>query len=286
MAIPKSALASALGVIASLAILVGLDLRAAPEARAAGPCGQEATALDSEETAFLRLINDYRARNGVPAVQPSAPLRRSAAWMAADMATKNYFSHTDGLGRQALERARDCGYPSPVGENIAAGTNSDTAAEAFAQFVGSAPHKANMLDARYRVIGISRAMNAASTYTWYWATDFGVDEDPALPAHPTVAQGAGGAATTAGRLADKSPLWVNDLAYGSAGGGFYWDPATKQVWTRERNWHAFSPAATRKMEPLWVDDLEYGSAGGGFYLDTATGQVWTAERGWHTFGRR
>ncbi|MGD9932611.1 MAG: hypothetical protein AB7T37_02745 [Dehalococcoidia bacterium] len=38
-----------------------------------------------------------------------------------------------------------------------------------------------------------------------------------------------------------SPLWVNNLDYGSIGGGFYWDPASGQVWTGERGWHWFAP---------------------------------------------
>lgn len=79
------------------------------------------------------------------------------------------------------------------------------------------------------------------------------------------------------------PLWVNDLAYGSAGGGFYWDPVSGQVWTGERGWHLFSPAPPRQAAPLWVNHLMYGSRGGGFYWDPLSGQVWTAERGWHLY---
>jgi hypothetical protein len=81
----------------------------------------------------------------------------------------------------------------------------------------------------------------------------------------------------------SGPFWVNDLGYGSAGGGFYWDEVSNQVWTAERGWHAFGPNPARPAEPLWVNQLEYGSAGGGFYLDPLAGQVWTAERGWHLF---
>jgi hypothetical protein len=82
-------------------------------------------------------------------------------------------------------------------------------------------------------------------------------------------------------------LWVNDGAYGSAGGGFYWDPANGGVWTAERGWHRFSPVPARPSpSPLWVNDVTYGSRGGGFYWDPKSGQVWTAERGWHDFARQ
>jgi hypothetical protein len=83
--------------------------------------------------------------------------------------------------------------------------------------------------------------------------------------------------------AGNEPHWVNDLTYGSKGGGFYWDPSSHQVWTSERGWHTFSPNPPRTITPLWVNDLNYGSLGGGFYLDPATNEVWTSERGWHTF---
>jgi micrococcal nuclease len=81
-----------------------------------------------------------------------------------------------------------------------------------------------------------------------------------------------------------APFWVNDLQYGSPGGGFYWDPVSGQVWTPAREWHFFTPQPPRVPEPLWVNHLDYGSAGGGFYWDPTSGQVWTAERGWHRFG--
>ena len=80
------------------------------------------------------------------------------------------------------------------------------------------------------------------------------------------------------------PLWVNDLAYGSAGGGFYWDPVSGLVWTAQRNWHKFAPQPARPApQPLWVNAMTYGSAGGGFYWDPVSGSVWTPERGWHAY---
>lgn len=80
-------------------------------------------------------------------------------------------------------------------------------------------------------------------------------------------------------------LWINDLAYGSAGGGVYWDPVSSMVWTSENGWHYFSPNPPRaNPQPLWVNQLDYGSYGRGFYWDPVSGQVWTAEQGWHVYG--
>ena len=80
------------------------------------------------------------------------------------------------------------------------------------------------------------------------------------------------------------PFWMDDLRYGSAGAGFYWDQISGLVWTAERGWHLFGPRPPRSnIQPYWADALTYGSAGGGFYWDSVSGQVWTAERGWHLY---
>ncbi len=85
-------------------------------------------------------------------------------------------------------------------------------------------------------------------------------------------------------LCPEIPLWVNDLAYGSIGGGFYWDPVSGLVWTGQRGWHRFAPVPPRPApQPLWVNALSYGSPGGGFYWDPVSGLVWTAQRGWHAY---
>ena len=60
--------------------------------------------LDEEEWSFLTLINDYRAQNGAPKLQVSISLTRASDWLSTDMASKNYFSHTDSTGRNAFSR--------------------------------------------------------------------------------------------------------------------------------------------------------------------------------------
>ena len=86
----------------------------------------------------------------------------------------------------------------------------------------------------------------------------------------------------AANVCGSREFWINDLAYGTPGGGVYWDPLSSQVWTASRSWHYFAPEPPRPNPmPLWVNQLDYGSRGGGFYWDPVSGQVWTAERGWH-----
>jgi uncharacterized protein YkwD len=149
-------------------------------------CDTPAAGYDSEEQAFLQLINNYRKQNGLAALSPSPSLDRSAAWKSQDMGANSYFAHDDTpIGRTWDQRIRDCGYTynAWIGENIAAGMS--TAAAAFQAWRDSPDHNANMLSANYNAIGIGRAYVSGSPYGWYWSTDFGgVTESPPTPTPP------------------------------------------------------------------------------------------------------
>lgn len=166
-----------LAAVAAALLIVGfLALNAAPRS------GVLAAPLDAEEQAFLTLINDYRAQNGLTALSVNSHLRDAATWMSEDMAAKNYFSHTDSLGRNPFQRMAAFGYSYNTwkGENLAAGIS--TAGAAFGLWKNSPGHNSNMLNPNYKVIGIARAYGAGSTYGWYWTTDFGGYEEPPPPA--------------------------------------------------------------------------------------------------------
>ncbi len=163
------ALAIAGALFAAFALMVG----AGKGASALSNCTVSHDANDSEELAFLSLINNYRQQNGLNTLTLSTNLNRGSAWMTEDLATNNYFAHTDSLGRSPYQRGIDCGYPSGAGENLAAGTSWSTAALAFQAWQNSPGHNANMLGQYYQQIGIARYYGAGSQYGWYWATTFG-----------------------------------------------------------------------------------------------------------------
>jgi len=129
--------------------------------------------LDAEERLFNILINKHRVTNGRPPLPVSVSLTKAAKWLSTDMATQNYFSHTDSLGRTFTTRLAAFGYAyvTPKAENIAAG--APTAALAFAQWLASPGHNATMLSPSYTVMGIGWAYSATSPYKWYWTTTFG-----------------------------------------------------------------------------------------------------------------
>jgi uncharacterized protein YkwD len=172
-------------IFAAVVAAGAIALEPATPASALTNCTVSTESLDAQEAAFLALINDYRAQNGRTALMASPNLNRAAAWMATDMGAKQYFSHTDSLGRSPSTRAQNCGYPGGAGENIAAGTAWDTAQEAFTAWKNSPGHNSNMLNSSYRVIGIARVYTAGSPYGWYWVTDFGFVDDTGGSPTPT-----------------------------------------------------------------------------------------------------
>lgn len=136
------------------------------------------TALDAEEQAFLVLINDHRAANGLAPLSACTSLSRAAQGHSEDMRDQDYFSHTGLNGSSPGDRACDACYEGACSfgsaENIAAGNSG--AAATFEQWRNSPGHNANMLGG-YGVIGIGRA-TGGGTYGTYWTNVFGSSSEP------------------------------------------------------------------------------------------------------------
>ncbi len=140
-------------------------------------------ALDAEEQAFLELINEYRVASGLNPLSLNSNLNEAARWMSQDMATNDYISHTDSLGREPSQRMASFGYSYNTwrAENLAAGI--DAAHVAFELWKDSPGHNASMLNGNFKVIGIARSYGEGTVHGWYWATDFGGQGDPVPPAN-------------------------------------------------------------------------------------------------------
>ncbi|WP_437969520.1 CAP domain-containing protein [Sorangium sp. So ce260] len=148
---------------------------------ACGTCsgaGPSTTPLDTEEQAFLSIINQYRAQNGLGALSACTSLSRAAQGHSEDMRDHNYFDHASQDGRTPWTRAADACYESAgrtaMAENIAAGNSAAQAT--FTQWKNSDGHNKNMLGSSFKVIGIGRA-TGGGTYGSYWTTVFGGTSD-------------------------------------------------------------------------------------------------------------
>lgn len=192
LARPRFAFLLALAAVALCALWLFAG-RGAGLARASGPCvpSRPASALDAEELKLVQLINQYRQQNGLAPLTISPTLSAAAYWKSADMLANGYFAHDD-LTRSWSQRIADCGYSNAaIAENLAQGTRD--AASTLAMWQSSPPHNANLLDPTMRAIGVGRAGDPSSQYTWYWTVDLGAVADSgsstpapsATPAPPT-----------------------------------------------------------------------------------------------------
>jgi uncharacterized protein YkwD len=136
--------------------------------------------LDAEERTFVDLVNDYRRKNGLQPVAVSATLTKAAERHASDMAAHNFMAHQGTDGSWPWDRAWASGYPTAFGvsENVAEGGVAD---QLLAAWRGSTSgHNENMLDPRWREIGLAAVHEASAPGAYHGldvtivAADFGV----------------------------------------------------------------------------------------------------------------
>ncbi|GAA5019576.1 hypothetical protein GCM10023258_07330 [Terrabacter aeriphilus] len=152
---------------ATLVLTAAAALGAVPTV-AATPSADAATV--SVQNQVISLVNAQRAKAGCRALVLDARLARAAQAHSIDMAKRRYFSHTTPDGRTFAQRIRAQGYTgSMIGENIAAGQPTPKAV--MDAWMKSPGHKANILNCRYRAIGVGAAVGGP--YRSYWTQDFG-----------------------------------------------------------------------------------------------------------------
>jgi uncharacterized protein YkwD len=117
--------------------------------------------LQQIREATLCLINQERAENNEPPLQPSPQLETTAQTHSEEMITDNYFAHTTPNGQGPAERAITAGYlPNPqdgydIGENIAWGLNNKATPQAtVTAWINSPEHLENILETHYQNTGI------------------------------------------------------------------------------------------------------------------------------------
>jgi uncharacterized protein YkwD len=111
------------------------------------------------------LVNAERAKVGAKALVLSDAINKCAQFRSQDMATRNYFSHTDPDGHDPFYWLKQYGISyRTAGENIAMGQTS--AASVMSGWMNSSGHKANILNTSYGKIGIGVAKNSAGRLYW------------------------------------------------------------------------------------------------------------------------
>ena len=106
-----------------------------------------------------------------PPLSISRELNDAAADHARDMARRKYFDHRGKDGSQPKDRVLRTGYqPRLTGENIAFGPES--AEEVVAGLLASPGHCENIMDSRFRHIGVGLSVGRGRGRI-YWVQTFG-----------------------------------------------------------------------------------------------------------------
>lgn len=126
---------------------------------------------------MLKLVNTARCNRGLAPLALNIKLTEAATRhtldMAYNMVNRNPpISHFGTDGSDPVVRANQAGYVSPlVWENIAAG--QQTPREVFQAWMKSPAHRANILNADLREMGIALYHAENAPYPTYWTQDFG-----------------------------------------------------------------------------------------------------------------
>jgi len=154
----------------SILLACVIALVVAAPAAAAGCAGADhvptAATLASTRSATLCLLNAERTARGLRPLRENALLTRASEGHSRDMVQRRFFDHTDPDGRDVMDRVRAAGYVGRngrclAGENIAYGPGaSGTPRSMVRMWMGSKYHRANILDRRYREIGLGVAIGS------------------------------------------------------------------------------------------------------------------------------
>jgi len=126
------------------------------------PTMQGIKAIESE---VVRLVNVERSKKGLQPLKENWQLSRVARYKSADMANKNYFSHTSPTYGSPFRMMESFGIKySSAGENIAYGQK--TAQAVMTAWMNSPGHRSNILSPSYTQIGVGYATNKNGVAYW------------------------------------------------------------------------------------------------------------------------
>ncbi|WP_163099891.1 SafA/ExsA family spore coat assembly protein [Peribacillus alkalitolerans] len=127
------------------------------------------TANQTVEQQVVSLVNQERAKVGLPALKSDWELARVARYKSEDMRDKNYFDHNSPTYGTPFQMMKSFGISySYAGENIAAGQT--TAQAVMTAWMNSPGHKANILSKNFTTIGVGYAKGGS--YGHYWTQQF------------------------------------------------------------------------------------------------------------------
>jgi uncharacterized protein YkwD len=163
--------------VAMLLAVAGLGAADSPAKAGGGGyasrCGGGKIFLYAREKLLLTLHNNARKGHGLRPFCVHPALQKAARAHSKDMIQRNYFSHqTKGSNEDACSRIRRFGYAwSSCAENIGYNATPDGM---FRSWMRSSMHRRNILDERFREIGIGACTgDYTDSETTMYTVDFG-----------------------------------------------------------------------------------------------------------------
>lgn len=138
-----------------LALVVGIGFLA----NSLWPTFQSAVlgyATNTSTNGLLLETNKERLSHGLGELVLNSQLSSAAEAKAKDMASRNYWSHTTPEGNEPWSFIKNAGYSyASAGENLAYGFEGSDST--IAGWMGSTPHRINMLNSGYKDVGFGMA---------------------------------------------------------------------------------------------------------------------------------
>jgi uncharacterized protein YkwD len=170
--------------VACLVVLAGTTVALVGTSATAGVSAR-ATSERTLEAGVLSHINALRRSYGLASLRLSPALSSAARQHSFEMAARGYFAHESANGSR-FDRRIARYYPMghrrywSVGENLLWSSPNVDASRALTMWLNSPEHRANLLTARWREIGLSAVHSASAPGTYGGAqvtivtADFGV----------------------------------------------------------------------------------------------------------------
>jgi len=159
-----------IGLVAAVA-LAAVCLGAALAPSASSAPSRRLTAMSSLETGVLSAVNAIRTQHGLVALKLDSKLTAAADEHSREMADRGYFAHESSDRSPFWKRVQHF-YTSSnyrywsVGENLVWSSPDLDAAGAVTMWMASPEHRANLLTARWRQVGLSAVHVAAAPGTF------------------------------------------------------------------------------------------------------------------------
>ncbi len=163
--------AAVLATVAALSVSA-IEPKKAEAASTVRACGGGTIKLKAKEARSVALHNRARKSRGLRPLCVHPKLTKAARAHSADMIRKDYFEHGD-IGRRLKRYGYNC---RVCGENLGFGSGSyGFPSMVFRGWMHSSSHRGNILDRRYREVGIGTATGTYQGFkgTTMYTVDFG-----------------------------------------------------------------------------------------------------------------